>query len=354
MEMGMETGPPGPDAEIIETAADAEIPVHTSNLIEARNHLIETGQAARTWAVENRDHPVSYLLTRTDVGEETKIQALRRIESVALPEEVNELLDAARHFNDCKLAAQAEFEAEQHSSESELPPDGNRDIFEGTRSAYLNLLRGYRNWGGFGYHGWTEKKDPDSYYGPAIWSRQDCVFRFGKALEREFPERVHLGLKISKATTAAFDPAVDRRQAVDLAVTIPGLFTRELSQRRFKGLRHDLFVEVEWLKKGRWLNTDQLVKRCAKIQQSLLNLQRSIDRGSCEFAAMFIVDDEGFLDFHGDLIKWPPDVIPLIVSPGAIHENHLGNGSIEPILAEIEELHDAHCPCADGPLTLWD
>lgn len=353
--MGIETEPQGSGEGVNEAVADAatpEIPVHTSNLIEARDHLVETGQSARNWAVENPEHPVSYLLTRTDIGEETKIQSLRRIESVALPDEVNELLDAARNFNECKAAAQAEFEAEQHASESGLVAVGNRDIFEGLRSAYLNLLRGYRNWGGFGYHGWTEKKDPDSYYGPAIWSRQDCVFRFGKALEREFPERVHLDLKISKATTGTFDSTVDRRQTVDIAVTIPGLYSREMSQRRFKGLRHDLFVEVEWLKKGRWLNADQLVKRCANVQQDLIDLQRSIDRGRCEFAAMVIVDDEGFLDFHGDLLKWPPDVIPLIISPGAIQEHHLGNGSIEPILEEIGELHDAHCPCADRTFSL--
>ena len=110
-------------------------------------------------------------------------------------------------------------------------------------------------------------------------------------------------------------------------------------------------MEAEWLKKGRWLNTDQLVKRCSRIQKDLINLQRSIDSGRCEFAAMLIVDDEGFLDFHGDLITWPPDVIPLIVSPGQIVEQKLGNGDMEPTLDEIQELHDDLCPCSEGPLT---
>lgn len=142
MEMGMGTGRTSPDAEIIGEASDADIPTHTSNLIEAREHLVETGHVARTWAVENPAHPVSYLLTRTDVGEETKIQALRRIETVELPEQVNDLLDAARHFNECQSAAQAEFEYEQQASEAELSTDGNRDVFEGLRSAYLTLLRG--------------------------------------------------------------------------------------------------------------------------------------------------------------------------------------------------------------------
>jgi len=139
---------------------------------------------------------------------------------------------------------------------------------------------------------------------------------------------------------------------VDITVTIPGLFAQTLSQRRFKSLRHDLFVEVEWLKKGRWLNTDQLVKRCARIQQDLINLQRSVDSGRCEFAAMLIVDDEGFLDFHGDLLKWPPDVIPLIVSPSAIAEHGLDDGAIESTLAEIDALHASQCDCSERPLSL--
>ena len=350
--MEISSRPPVADPDASEGSSVVDLPVHERNLTDARNHLVQTSQAARVWAEENPEHPVSYLVTRSDVGEQTKIQALRRIESVSLPFQVNDLLDAARNFAECQAAAQAAFEAEPATSEHELPQQGDRDVFEGLRSAYLNLLRGYRNWGGFGYHGLTDRKDPDSYPGPAIWTRQDCVFRFGRSLEREFPDRVHLGLKISKATVASFDPAVDRRQSVDLAVTVPGLFSRDLSQRRFRNLRHDLFVEVEWLKKGRWLNTDQLLKRCVRIQQDLINLQRSIDSGRCEFAAMLIVDDEGFLDFHGDLLRWPPDVIPLIVSPGEIVEQKLGNGDMEATLDDIEELHDDLCPCAEGPLTL--
>jgi hypothetical protein len=294
---------------------------------------------------------VSYLVTRGDVSEQTRIQALRRIESVALPFQISELLNAARHLNECQDTAQAAFDAELPSTELELPSESDREVFEGLRAAYLNLLRGYRNWGGFGYHGWTSREDPESYPGPAVWTRQDCVFRFARVLEREFPDRVHLGLKVSKANTASFDPEVDRRQSVDVTVTVPGLFGRELSQERFRSLRQDLFVEVEWLKKGRWLNTDQLVKRCVRIQQDLVNLQRSIDRGRCEFAAMVIVDDEGFLDFHGDLLRWPPDVIPLVVSPGALVENNLANGDLEPVLNEIGALHDSACPCAEEPLS---
>ena len=127
----------------VDTHPSAELPVHEQNLIDARNHLVEASQAARLWAEEHPEHPVSYLVTRSDVGEQTKVQALRRIESVSLPFQVNELLDAARHFNECQAAAQAAFEAEQPPSEHELPVDGDREIFEGLRVAYLNLLRGY-------------------------------------------------------------------------------------------------------------------------------------------------------------------------------------------------------------------
>ena len=349
--MEVNLGVPEGEVDEFDTDLPVDLPAHERNLVDARNHLVRTSQAARVWAEDNPAHPVSYLVTRSDVSEQTKIQALRRIESVSLPFQVNELLDAARHFNECQAISQAAFDAEQ-PREEDHPDHGDRDIFEGLRAAYLNLLRGYRNWGGFGYHGWTSRKDPDSYPGPAIWTRQDCVFRFGRVLEREFPDRVHLGLKISKATTGSFDPEIDRRQSVDITVTIPGLFSRDMSQRRFRNLRHDLFVEVEWLKKSRWLNTDQLVKRCGRIQQNLINLQRSIDSGRCEFAAMLIVDDEGFLDFHGDLLKWPPDVIPLVVSPGEVVELGLDDGTVEPILDQIESLHDSTCPCSEAPLAL--
>lgn len=350
--MEMKMGSLEEEGDEFDSLPPAELPAHEQNLIDARNHLVQASQAARIWAEENPAHPVSYLVTRADVGEQTKIQALRRIESVSLPSQVNDLLDAARHFNECQAVSQSVFEAEQDADGETPLTHGDRDIFEGMRAAYLNLLRGYRNWGGFGYHGWTSRNDPESYPGPAIWNRQDCVFRFGRALEREFPDRVHVGMKISKATTESFDPEVDRRQSVDLAVTIPGLLSRTLSQRRFRNLRHDLFVQVGWLKKGRWLNTDQLLKRCGRIQQDLINLQRSIDAGRCEFAAMLIVDDEGFLDFHGDLLKWPPDVIPLIVSPGELVELGLDDGSVESVLDEIEDLHDRVCPCSEGPFTL--
>jgi hypothetical protein len=352
MEMEIETGPPGPDAEIIEPSPEADLPPHARNLIDARNHLVLMSQRTRQWAIDNSDHPAAYLVTRNDVGEQTKIQALRRIESVSLPMEVRDLLDAASYFNECQAESQAAFDSEPRTDEDDLPLAADVDVIEGARAAYMNLLRGYRNWGGYGYHGWTDSNDPESYFGPAIWTRQDCVFRFGRALEREFPDRVHLGLKISKSMTGSFDPEIDRRQSVDITVTIPGLFARDLSQRRFRNLRHDLFVEVEWLKKGRWLNTDQLVKRCSRIQQDLINLQRSIDSGRCEFAAMLIVDDEGFLDFHGDLLRWPPDVVPLIVSPGAVVEQHLDDGTAETALDELKVLHDNQCPCQDGSLAL--
>ena len=350
--METQSGPLDSDAVIIEAPPGPDLPAHAKNLIDARNHLVISSQKAREWATENPGHPVSHLLTRSDVGEQTKIQALRRIETVALPAPVGELLEAARHFNDCQAESQRAFDAEPATGEEDLPGSAEGDLIEGVHAAYLNMLRGYRNWGGFGYHGWTNRKDPECYPGPAIWTRQDCVFRFGRALEREFPDRVHLGLKISKAMTGSFDPELDRRRSVDITVTIPGLFSREISQKRFRNLRHDLFVEVQWLKKGRWMNTDQLLSRCSRIQQNLINLQRSVDSGRCEFAAMLIVDDEAFLDFHGDLLRWPPDVVPLIISPGAIVEQNLGDGDFDGTLLDIEQMHGDHCPCSEAPLHL--
>ncbi|MCB0863536.1 MAG: hypothetical protein KDB66_10065, partial [Solirubrobacterales bacterium] len=105
--MEVNLGVPEGEVDEFDTDLPVDLPAHERNLVDARNHLVRTSQAARVWAEDNPAHPVSYLVTRSDVSEQTKIQALRRIESVSLPFQVNELLDAARHFNECQAISQA-------------------------------------------------------------------------------------------------------------------------------------------------------------------------------------------------------------------------------------------------------
>lgn len=50
------------------------------------------------------------------------------------------------------------------------------------------MLRGYRQWGGWRYYGWTHQADHRNFDGPAIWSEADCVHRFTLALEELEPE----------------------------------------------------------------------------------------------------------------------------------------------------------------------
>lgn len=231
-----------------------------------------------------------------------------------------------------------------HPGSDDLPPDEvAHAVREGLRSAYHELLRGYVDWGGWRYYGWTHHGDHRNYYGPAIWSEADCVYRFTLALEEKFPGQVHCQLGVNKALTAGFIPEAGK-QAIDIVVSDFSSFEEgEDSQDRFRLKRHEAFVEAKWLKKGRWTKLPEHESRARGIKKDLLNLQRAVEQGRCLVAAMLVFDDECALDYHPDLVEWPDGVERLLMSPSEVTRRSMGNDEVQQALVEIERLHDENC-----------
>ena len=94
-----------------------------------------------------------------------------------------------------------------------------------------------------------------------------------------------------------YDAVDDKRQRVDLVVSDLSTFVEDdKSFDRFRTLRHGAFIEVKWLVKG-WRGNrfeQDAVKRIASARADIARLQRHIDLGRCEVAAVLIVDDEDF------------------------------------------------------------
>lgn len=336
-------GPTAADSDVPPVGVPPGLPVHERNLIAARNNLARSVEGAERWAVEHPRHPISLLMLRDDVSDQDRIQALLRIESISLPAPLRRLLDASRYFQTCE----AESRNARESGEYRFTATGDgpdESVPLGLHLAYSNLLSEYQDWGGYRYQGRTRPKHKRDYPGPMIWSADDAAFRFAKALEGEFPGQVHFRLKVDKRVAPAWDPDRDQPHSVSVALTRRDLSSGKLNRKKFRKLRHELFVNVEWLEKSRWTRTEQAAQRCREIQLSLDQLERSLEASRCDFAAMMIVDDEGFLAFHDDLLEWPDQVIPLIVSPLSVHSEGLAEGSIQPFLKEIEDTHERNCP----------
>lgn len=224
----------------------------------------------------------------------------------------------------------------------------------GLYDAYRSLLRGYAEWGGWRYHGWTHQADGRNYYGPAIWSEADCVHRFTLALEQMFPGQVHCQLGVNRALFAEYVPEVDPRQAIDIVVSdLAGFVEGEDSQEAFRSRRHEAFVEAKWLKKGRWKKFPEHRGRARGIAKDLLNLQRAIQRGRCLVAAMLVFDDECAFDLHPELVEWPTDVERLVVSPSELVRRGLGNEELEQALVQIEHQHEGNCACRSAVSINW-
>jgi hypothetical protein len=184
--------------------------------------------------------------------------------------------------------------------------------------AYERLVFAYADWGGHRYHGWTDYSDPYNYFGPVIRSERDCTLRLAMELERDWPGGVHMEFPISKANFANFDPAAEKQQRVDLAVSDFSTFVEdETSQERFRSHRHEAFIEVKWLLKGWRGNAFEMDarKRVQAVAQDLDKLANHVRLGRCAVAAMFVVDDEDYFHQNGGALQWPPDVWRLLLGP---------------------------------------
>lgn len=211
--------------------------------------------------------------------------------------------------------------AQEGRSEPEADVVG--EIEDRLMDAFDRLVAAYERWGGHRYHGWTSYEDPRNYFGPVIRSEGDCVLRFAMELEREWPEAVHTEFPVSKANFANYDPAAERRQRVDLAVTDLSRFVEdETSQERFRSLRHQVFIEAKWFTKG-WRGGPfemDAKKRVASVEADARKLANHLRLGRCAVAAVLVVDDEDYLYENSDTSEWPADVWRLVVGPQALRE----------------------------------
>ena len=341
---------------VVHPDPDFDLPQFALDLLEGRNALIEARQAVEIWArsQEAALGPAGQILN--DIDEAAKIRLLEQLPDNELPSPVRDLIDAAHRFAIAQQASQHAVSAGGYMPKSDPPSPGD-DVSGGLRSAYLRVLEGYAVWGGFRYYGWTNQKDPRNFYGPMIWSEQDCVLRLAIELEKEFPNSVHTEFKINRAMRADYSPDSDSRQAIDLVVSdLNGLEESTETQAAFRTWQHSLFIEAKWLKSGRWTKTGELLKRATDpkggIAKDLRNLSRAVEIGRCKQAAMLVFDDECFLDYHGDLIDWPNNVEPLIVSPTQLKKHELGGSDLDEHLSRIDQLHRMSCACRNGSLNI--
>ena len=134
-------------------------------------------------------------------------------------------------------------------------------------------------------------------------SEGDCAFRFGAALEAEFPRRVHLGLPLSAATVAEFDPEADKRQVVDVVIADPD----------GAALEHEAFVDVTYFPRG-----SKGARLLGAVEADGERLRRQYERGNCTAALLLVVDEGDLLDDSYAAVKHAAGVPVLLASPKAI------------------------------------
>jgi hypothetical protein len=188
--------------------------------------------------------------------------------------------------------------------------------------AHRRFLAGYAEWGGYRFHGWTNKTDSANYLGPVIWSEADCVLRFALELEKDWPSQVHCEVKIDASTRLDFPSDGEKaRQRVDIGVSdLDGFDAGEDAYDAFRSLRHALFVEVKWFQKG-WRDGQWKfdgLQHVKSVEADLAKLDRHLRLRRCDVAAMLIVDDEGLFEEHGVDMRWPAGIERLIASPAEL------------------------------------
>jgi hypothetical protein len=191
------------------------------------------------------------------------------------------------------------------------------DLEQKLGTTFARFLDTYAAVGGHNHYGWDDYADPRNYKGPTIWSEDDCVFRFGLELEREFPRQVHLELPVARWSFADFDKNFDRQERVDLVVSdFTEFMEDETSHERFMRRRHELFVEGKYFPAGcsRTWRFDH-VRKVDAVRLDAERLARHLERGHCLFAAVLVVDDDDLFEDSRNDVAWPNDVRMLVASP---------------------------------------
>jgi hypothetical protein len=184
-------------------------------------------------------------------------------------------------------------------------------------AAFDRFLGVYARFGGHRYYGWDDYPDTRNFKGPTFWSEDDCAFRLGLELEREFPYCVHYELPIAKWSFADFNRALDKQQRVDLVVSDLHHFVEDdTSQVRFQSHQHELFVEVKYLPAG--CRKTYRIDHVSKVPAALADatrLAQHVQRRHCLVGAALIVDDDGLFEELFEPATWPAEVKLLLASP---------------------------------------
>jgi hypothetical protein len=195
-------------------------------------------------------------------------------------------------------------------------------------TAFGRFLELYARLGGHNYYGWDDYDEARNYKGPTLWSEDDCVFRLGLELEREFPHQVHLELPVARWSFADFDEAIDRQERVDLVVSdLVDFVEGQDSQQRFMTRTHELFVEAKYLPAGcsRTWRFDH-VRKLGSIQADAQRLARHLERGHCLVAGLLVVDDDNLFEGIRDTVDWPNAVTMRVASPRELERHGISVG----------------------------
>ncbi len=205
-----------------------------------------------------------------------------------------------------------------HLAPAPWSPGGVRDK---VMNAFERLLVAYASWGGHRAHGWTRQEDAENYLGRVVWSEHDVVLRFALELEKEWPGATHLEFALGQSTLHDYDAAVERGQRVDIIVSDHSSFVEDsTSQDRFLHQCNQAFFEVKWFKKG-WRDGPfdmDARKRVQEVQADALKLDRHVEHGRCQVAAVVVFDDEGYFQEHGTEVEWPARVWRLVAGPSQL------------------------------------
>jgi len=184
-------------------------------------------------------------------------------------------------------------------------------------AAFERFLSVYTRFGGQNYYGWDHHADAQNFRGPVFWSEQDCAFRLGLELEKEFPFCVHYEFSVASWTFADFDKAIDKIGRIDLAVTdLHDFVENETSQERFQRHQHDIFIEAKYFPAGctKTWRYDHETKVPA-VYADAARLAKHLERGHCKVGACLVVDDDGLFAELYDPATWPASVRLLHASP---------------------------------------
>jgi hypothetical protein len=191
------------------------------------------------------------------------------------------------------------------------------EVIHRLEAAFNRFLEVYSRFGGHRYYGWDDYPDPRNFKGPTFWSENDCTYRLGLELEKEFPYSVHYELPVAKWSFFDFDKTVDRQQRIDLVVSDLHEFVEdETSQERFQQRQHELFVEVKYLPAGcrKTYRFDHVSKVPGAVSDAE-RLSQHIVRKHCTAAAVLVVDDDGLFEEVFEPATWPVNVALLLASP---------------------------------------